>query len=387
MSNYSYKPIDRRFKMLFKERGVLLSSEIGQSAVVDESESSGTTIGTRKSSEIKKRNKKLKIEAIKNKRKEKNKKGTSSSFDVFGLKKKSRDKKKKDRASAAESRTGDASEPDEPRDQANNSTASPRDSVSEGPDEREGPESESRDHVRDTEQQSRDQQEKSASDSVPPDHVTERHDDSASSPRALPRIDEQDESSEHVIDAETSAEQPMDASAEQLMEASASRVIDESSRVETEFTEREDESDLTASYKQALYDQTLLGMAAVRYLPRDSVPQLIEELMDASIRFVYFSRVNEQRTKLFADKLGLETDWNCCISLQEHVIQPGPSSEIAPTSPGSAIEKLPHGIEKIKRHIREVDNVPLLVKMFSDATPQNTMEMVMCHLPPLALTH
>jgi hypothetical protein len=34
------------------------------------------------------------------------------------------------------------------------------------------------------------------------------------------------------------------------------------------------------------------------------VPQLIEELMDASIRFVYFSRVNEQRTKLFADKLG-----------------------------------------------------------------------------------
>jgi hypothetical protein len=113
------------------------------------------------------------------------------------------------------------------------------------------------------------------------------------------------------------------------------------------------------------------------------VPQLIEELMDASIRFVYFSRVNEQRTKLFADKLGLETDWNCCISLQEHALSPGPSSEIAPTSPGGTIEKLPHGIEKIKRHIREVDNVPLLVKMFSDATPQNTTEMVMfdtCHL-------
>lgn len=241
---------------------MLLSSEIGQSAVMDESDSSDTTIGTRKSSEIKKRNKKLKIEAIKNKRKEKNKKGTSSSFDVFGLKKKARDKKKKDR-------TGDTSEPDEPRDQANNSTASARDSVSEGPDERAGPESESRDQLRDTDQHSRDQLDKSASDSAPPGHVTDQRDNSASTPRALPRIEEEDESSEHVIDAETSAEQLMEASAEQLMEASASRVIDESSRMETEFTEREDESDLTASFKQALYDQTLLGMAAVRYLPRD----------------------------------------------------------------------------------------------------------------------
>ncbi len=368
LSNYSYKPIDRRFKMLFKERGVLLSSEIGQSAVVDESDSSDSTIGTRKSTEIKKRNKKLKIEAIKNKRKEKNKKGTSSSFDVFGLKKKSRDKKKKERAD-------DVSEHDEARDQAKNSTGSPRDSISVGPDEREAPESESRDQGHETDQQSRDHPEKSASESVPPEHVTERHEDSASSPRALPRSDEV-ESSEHV-DGETSGEDEGEQkSVEQLLEASASRVIDESSRVETEFTEREDETELTQSFKEALYDQTLLGMAAVRYLPRDSVPQLIEELMDASIRFVYFSRVNEQRTKLFADKLGLETDWNCCISLQEHVTAPGPSSEMAPTSPGSAIEKLPHGIEKIKRHIREVDNVPLLVKMFSDATPQNTMEMV-----------
>lgn len=251
-SNYSYKPIDRRFKMLFKERGVLLSSEIGQSAVVDASDSSDTTLGTRKSSEIKKRGKKLKIEAIKNKRKEKTKKGTSSSFDVFGRKKKARDKKKKDR-------TGDTSELDEPRDAANNSTASARDSASEGP------ESESRDQPRETDQQSRDQLDKSASDSVPPEHVPDP--DSASTPRALPRIAEE-ESSEHVIDAETSAEQPMEASAEQLMEASASRVIDESSRMETECTEREDE-DLTAHFNAALYDQTLLGMAAVRYLPRD----------------------------------------------------------------------------------------------------------------------
>jgi hypothetical protein len=38
--------------------------------------------------------------------------------------------------------------------------------------------------------------------------------------------------------------------------------------------------------------------------------------------------------------------------------------------------KLPHGIEAIKQHLKEVDNVPLLVSLFTDSTPATITEMV-----------
>lgn len=37
---------------------------------------------------------------------------------------------------------------------------------------------------------------------------------------------------------------------------------------------------------------------------------------------------------------------------------------------------MPHGIEAIKRHIREVDNVPLLVSLFTDSTPSSIRQML-----------
>jgi predicted HAD superfamily phosphohydrolase YqeG len=48
-------------------------------------------------------------------------------------------------------------------------------------------------------------------------------------------------------------------------------------------------------------------MAAVRFLPKEEVPNFVEELDEAFIRFVYFSPANERKTKLFADRLGLDT--------------------------------------------------------------------------------
>jgi hypothetical protein len=39
--------------------------------------------------------------------------------------------------------------------------------------------------------------------------------------------------------------------------------------------------------------------------------------MKAGIRFVYSSPYNYRRTKRLASKMGLETDWNCAISLRE----------------------------------------------------------------------
>ena len=37
-------------------------------------------------------------------------------------------------------------------------------------------------------------------------------------------------------------------------------------------------------------------------------------------RFVLFAFENESGNKFFADKLGLETDWNCSISLKEKMV-------------------------------------------------------------------
>lgn len=38
--------------------------------------------------------------------------------------------------------------------------------------------------------------------------------------------------------------------------------------------------------------------------------------------------------------------------------------------------KLPHGVEEVKKHLQEVDNVPLLVSLYTDATKRTTAEMV-----------
>lgn len=38
----------------------------------------------------------------------------------------------------------------------------------------------------------------------------------------------------------------------------------------------------------------------------------------AGVRFVYTSHQSYKRSKFIAGKLGLETDWNCAISLAEN---------------------------------------------------------------------
>lgn len=38
--------------------------------------------------------------------------------------------------------------------------------------------------------------------------------------------------------------------------------------------------------------------------------------------------------------------------------------------------RLPHGVEDVKRHLEEVDNVPLLVSLYTDVTKRTAAEMV-----------
>jgi hypothetical protein len=46
------------------------------------------------------------------------------------------------------------------------------------------------------------------------------------------------------------------------------------------------------------------------------IVQLIDLLEAACIRFVHFSRENELRSRVFSEKMGLESGWNCHISLK-----------------------------------------------------------------------
>ncbi|XP_026481591.1 LOW QUALITY PROTEIN: transmembrane protein 94 [Ctenocephalides felis] len=235
-------------------------------------------------------------------------------------------------------------------------------------------------------------------------------------------------------------------------------------------------------------NQVFLGMITMQYQAQSDMVDLIEQLERACIRFVHFSKENELRSRVFSEKMGLESGWNCHISLLSEKQSEGSSPASSPdnlkssgminmnkedellaqdfvyddkneeaipmckleiskqlsrSSPGninlehslvkfsenidgkpdcvdSSIEeqlhsnisnlqndendqeawrslscltdsteqsapvnfdmsnraKLPRGIENIRPHIEQVDNVPLLVSLFTDCTADVTREML-----------
>eukprot|EP00667_Euglena_gracilis_P000774 EG_transcript_774 len=114
-------------------------------------------------------------------------------------------------------------------------------------------------------------------------------------------------------------------------------------------------------------DHIFLGFVGLRHQPQQHVPEFLELFRRAGIRFAYFSPTSEQKTKAFGDRLGLYTDWNCCISLRSRHVSLDATSLKA---------RLPHGIGAIRSHLARVDNVPLLVSLFCDATPLSTARMI-----------
>ena len=63
-------------------------------------------------------------------------------------------------------------------------------------------------------------------------------------------------------------------------------------------------------------DQVFVGMVAMQYQACPDFVGLVEQLEHACIRFVHFSKENELRSRVFSEKMGLESGWNCHISLQ-----------------------------------------------------------------------
>lgn len=83
-------------------------------------------------------------------------------------------------------------------------------------------------------------------------------------------------------------------------------------------------------------------------------------------------------TKEIASQMGIDVAWNCAISLRplDHG-EEDPHRMVSNYADWDVNAKLPHGIESVRQHLEEVDNVPLLVSLFTDVTKETTMEVGM----------
>ncbi|XP_067115085.1 endoplasmic reticulum magnesium-transporting P-type ATPase-like [Osmerus mordax] len=158
-----------------------------------------------------------------------------------------------------------------------------------------------------------------------------------------------------------------------------------------------------------LSGQVFLGAVSSVFGARPVMVRLVSGLDSACIRLVYFSTEQEIKSKVFAEKMGLETGWNCHISLQSERSFPldtpcpadkrrggGEDEEVCLLDEQRSVggddlrldqegayimedlnrAKLPRGIENVRPHLENIDNVPLLVPLFTDCTPQTVCEMV-----------
>lgn len=111
------------------------------------------------------------------------------------------------------------------------------------------------------------------------------------------------------------------------------------------------------------------GMVNMTRRVKAQVPQLQETLDGAGIRLVLFSESNERQTKFIGSQLGVESDWNSCISLA--------TSDVDIKLDESDVKaQLPHGVDSIMAHLDAVDDVPLLVSLFCDCQPAEASRML-----------
>ncbi|KAG5503866.1 hypothetical protein JIQ42_07384 [Leishmania sp. Namibia] len=123
----------------------------------------------------------------------------------------------------------------------------------------------------------------------------------------------------------------------------------------------EEDDCLTAStfiWLMATTSHTFLGLIGLQDSVRPNVPSTMSLLDESGVRCMYFCAGTERQTKSFGSRVGLDTDWNCCISLKEDAVALDPHSIRA---------QLPFGIKSIRKHILHVDPIPLQVSLFSHA--------------------
>ncbi|XP_037708893.1 transmembrane protein 94 isoform X1 [Drosophila subpulchrella] len=91
------------------------------------------------------------------------------------------------------------------------------------------------------------------------------------------------------------------------------------------FSESKDDecNDVEGCFEMQCH-QVFIGMVTMQYQAQNDIVRLVEHLERACIRFVHFSKENELRSRVFSEKMGLESGWNCHISL---LSEPEPDSE------------------------------------------------------------
>lgn len=93
----------------------------------------------------------------------------------------------------------------------------------------------------------------------------------------------------------------------------------------SENNKEEDICDVDGCFEMQCH-QVFIGMVTMQYQAQTDVVQLVERLDRACIRFVHFSKENELRSRVFSEKMGLESGWNCHISLLSDEPESSPKS-------------------------------------------------------------
>lgn len=113
--------------------------------------------------------------------------------------------------------------------------------------------------------------------------------------------------------------------------------------------------------------QTFLSLVGLQDSVRPDVQGATAALSHAGVRCMYFCNNNGRQTRSFGSRVGLQTEWNCCISLK---------NESVTLDDRSIRAQLPFGISSIRKHLLHVDPIPLHVSLFSHAQGFATRSML-----------
>ena len=107
-------------------------------------------------------------------------------------------------------------------------------------------------------------------------------------------------------------------------------------------------------------------MAGIKYHAKKEATGMIEDCNESGMRFVFFSKENDEETVAFAINLGLDTDWNTVISLSA-------CDEPKINQVGAIV--LPTGIDQISQWLSKKDDVPLKVSIFTNSDIPSVKKM------------
>jgi magnesium-transporting ATPase (P-type) len=86
-----------------------------------------------------------------------------------------------------------------------------------------------------------------------------------------------------------------------------------------------DDDSVLAEMKKAQSKQIFLGMTGLKHHPKKEANEMVQDLDQAGIRFVLFSEQGEHETIAFGKELGINVDFNYCVSLAS---EPSPYRKI-----------------------------------------------------------